>query len=373
MKPFSSDRKGAGMLRRDFLGQMAAAGGAALVGSPAGAWAGMEPPAAGPARNGSGHADDWRWLLGTWDVHHSRLKERLAGDTRWEKFAGKSALWLTLDGLGTIDDNLMELPGGTYRGLSIRAFDPVSGTWAIWWLDGRNSTRVDPPVRGGFEGDTGTFLGTETFNGQPVVVRFRWRDIHGPRPWWEQAFSPDDGASWEVNWRNWFTRTAAEPQPLPLLDDAPRDFDFLAGRWTVRHRRLRQRLAENDTWDEFDGTLHNWPVLGGHGNVGDNAMAFPGGSVRGMGVRVWDPTSNQWSSWWLDGRDPSDIAAPVRGGFADGVGTFIGEDQVDGKPVRTRVVWSRITPRSARWEQSASADGGTTWETNWISVLERES
>jgi len=55
------------------------------------------------------------------------------------------------------------------------------------------------------------------------------------------------------------------------------------------------------------------------------------------------------------------------------VGTFIGEDQVDGKPVRTRVVWSRITPRSARWEQSASADGGTTWETNWISELERES
>lgn len=136
---------------------MAAVGGAALVGSPAGAWAGMEPPAAGPVRDVSGHSDDWRWLLGTWNVHHSRLKERLAGDTRWEEFAGKSAMWLTLDGLGTIDDNLLELPGGTYRGLSIRAFDPVSGTWAIWWLDGRNSTRIDPPVRGGFEGTPAPF------------------------------------------------------------------------------------------------------------------------------------------------------------------------------------------------------------------------
>ncbi|MGH8496881.1 MAG: hypothetical protein ACREVN_12175, partial [Gammaproteobacteria bacterium] len=189
--------------------------------------------------------------------------------------------------------------------------------------------------------------------------------------WWEQAFSPDDGASWEVNWRNWFTRTAAEPRPLPSLDDAPRDFDFLAGRWTVHHRRLRQRLAGDDTWDEFDGTLDNWPVLGGYGNVGDNVMAFPATTVRGMSIRVWDRSGRQWLSWWLDGRNPSRLASPLRGGFADGVGTFIGEDEVDGNPVRTRVVWSRITPGSARWEQSASADGGSTWETNWLSEFER--
>lgn len=28
---------------------------------------------------------------------------------------------------------------------------------------------------------------------------------------------------------------------------------------------------------------------------------------------------------------------------------------------------SRITPRSAHWEQASSGDGGVTWETNWIS------
>ncbi len=358
------------MLRRDFLGRVAALGGAALVGSPG--WAEMRAATAESARDISGHADDWRWLLGSWDVQHSRLKERLAGDTRWEKFTGKSSLWLTLDGLGTIDDNLMELPGGTYRGMSIRAFDPVSGTWAIWWVDGRTATRIEPPVRGGFEGDTGTFTGRDTFKGQPIVVRFVWRDIHGARPWWEQAFSPDDGATWEVNWRNWFTRTSAEPLPLPSLEDAPRDFDFLAGRWTVRDRRLRKRLAGSGTWDETEGTSNNWPVLGGHGNVGDDATTLPNGTGRGVSIRVWNAAGGQWSCWRLDGRDPSNIRSPLRGGFADGLGTFYGEEEVDGKPVKTRVVWSRIAPRSVRRERSVSADGGATWETNRVSELERQ-
>lgn len=313
---------------------------------------------------------DWRWLRGNWNVRHRRLKERLAGSDEWESFGGRSAAWLTLDGLGTIDDNEMELPGGTYRGLGIRAFDPGTRQWAIWWLDARNPTHIEPPVRGGFEGDGGTFVGRDTLRGKPILMRFRWHDIHGARPWWEQAFSGDDGAHWEVNWRNWFTRTAAEPEPLPRLADAPEEWNFLAGRWQVRHRR-RPRLSRADRWDEFDGTFHNWPVLGGFGNVGDNLMRMPGGDLRGMGIRAWDPARGEWSSWWLDGRMPDRIGAPLRGGFRNGEGVLTGEEIVDGRAIRSRVIWSRITPRSARWEQATSSDGGTSWDTDWISDFTR--
>ena len=116
----------------------------------------------------------------------------------------------------------------------------------------------------------------------------------------------------------------------------------------------------------------NWPVLGGHANVGDNVMQFPTGTVRGVGLRAYDPASKQWLSWWLDGREPSVISSPLRGGFVDRTGTFTGDDTLNGRAIKTRVVWSQITPRSARWEQSASADGGKTWETNWTSEFTRK-
>lgn len=343
--------------RRDVLAVLG--GGLTLAGAPALAQAAA-----------AGHERDWAWLVGDWDVSHRRLRRRLAGDTQWDAFAGRSAVWLTMGGLGTIDDNLLDLPGGIYRATGVRAFDPVAGKWLIWWLDGRNPTRIDPPVYGTFDGDEGVFLGEDIFEGRPIRVRFRWHEIHGRRPHWDQAFSPDGGATWEINWTNAFTRTAPAPSPLPVTADHPADFDFLVGRWRVAHRRLKERLAGSSDWETFDGTLENWPVLGGQGNVGDNLFNRPSGPVRGVGLRAFDPASGDWLSWWLDGRTPSVIGVPLRGRFAAGVGVFRSEETVDGRRVLQRVVWSDITARSARWEQASSLDG-VDWEVNWFSTFER--
>ena len=317
------------------------------------------------------HAHDWDWLIGNWDVWHRRLKERLAGSTEWEEFPGKSALWIALGGLGTIDDNIVDIPSGSYRGLTVRAFDPAAGKWSIWWLDGRNPTSIEAPVRGGFESGSGVFQGPDTLRGMPILARFRWLDIHSHRPHWEQAFSADGGTNWEVNWENFFTRTAPAPTPLPLHADRRRDFDFLHGSWIVRHRKLRQRLAGSSDWEDFHGTLVNWPVLGGAGNIGDNLFERASGPQRGIGMRAYDATRSEWLSWWLDGRTPTDFTTPLRGRFSEGVGIFDSEDMLDGRQVKTRVHWSRITRDSARWEQAMSGDGGISWETNWVSDFVR--
>ncbi|MES2988129.1 MAG: DUF1579 domain-containing protein [Pseudomonadota bacterium] len=150
--------------------------------------------------------NDFAWQEGRWAVRHRKLRERLTGCQEWDEFLGSCTAWRVLGGQGNIEDNVMVTPAGTYRAIAVRAFDPASGSWSIWWLDGRWPGAMDVPVRGSFEEGVGTFLADDVFAGKPVKVRFVWSHITEGSARWEQAFSGDDGASWEVNWVMDFTR-----------------------------------------------------------------------------------------------------------------------------------------------------------------------
>ena len=151
---------------------------------------------------------------------------------------------------------------------------------------------------------------------------------------------------------------------------ATTDFDFLLGDWRVAHRKLATRLTHSDDWHMFGGTMRARPILSGHGNFDENAIDAPEGRYEACSLRLYDPAAATWSIHWIDGRfmrpDP-----PMLGRFTDGAGTFFGDDRFEGRPVRVRFLWSRVTPTSARWEQAFSADGGTSWETNWIMDFSR--
>jgi hypothetical protein len=150
------------------------------------------------------------------------------------------------------------------------------------------------------------------------------------------------------------------------------DFDFLVGEWRVHHRTLKERLANSHEWIEFEGTLVNQPLMGGYSNVDDTVFEKPGAPFRGVALRSFDSKTQQWSIWWLDSRTPlGSVDPPMRGGFRDGVGTFYADETFHGKPVRTRFLWTKITPRSGHWEQAYSPDGGKTWETNWVQDIVR--
>jgi hypothetical protein len=65
------------------------------------------------------------------------------------------------------------------------------------------------PTIGRFTNGRGEFFSHETFNGRPIVVRFVISEID-PSSWrFEQAFSQDDGKTWEVNWIAVDTRVKA--------------------------------------------------------------------------------------------------------------------------------------------------------------------
>lgn len=165
----------------------------------------MQPPMTSLAAG----ANDFDFLIGDWCVRHRRLRERLAGNDDWVEFDGSCSMRALLGGLGNVDDNVLDMPDGSYRAVGLRSFDPATGRWAIWWLDGRHPHVVDVPVVGAFDAGVGTFHADETFRGRPIRVRFRWSDIGSAAPAWEQAFSPDAGKTWETNWTMRFTRRTA--------------------------------------------------------------------------------------------------------------------------------------------------------------------
>ncbi|WP_287092385.1 DUF1579 domain-containing protein [Mesorhizobium sp.] len=174
--------------------------------------------------------------------------------------------------------------------------------------------------------------------------------------------------------------------------DGRPDFDFFFGRWNVSHRRLQKRLQDDTNWDVFGGTCDVRPILGGLGNVDDNVIELPVEAYRAATLRTFDPATSQWSIWWIDGRNPATIDIPMRGTFEAGVGTFLCKDVFDGRNIYVRFLWSRITEKSARWEQAfftgcrqdlgdqldhgfrpASVGGRSTWKAffqaeAWISM-----
>jgi hypothetical protein len=168
------------------------------------------------------------------------------------------------------------------------------------------------------------------------------------------------------------TRTEADPMSITTAKSTADDFDFFVGQWTVRHRRLKERLAGCTQWDEFGGTSHMQKLMDGHGNCDDNLIGAPAGAYRAVTLRSFDPKTCQWAIWWVDGRTPHyRLDPPMVGSFSDGVGTFYADDIINERPVRVRFLWSDITANSCRWQQAFSPDCGQTWETNWIMDFSR--
>lgn len=144
------------------------------------------------------------------------------------------------------------------------------------------------------------------------------------------------------------------------------NFDFLIGHWRVAHRRLKERLAGCTEWVEFSGTMTTRKILGGLGNMDDCTLDLPEGAYCAAALRAFDTEKKHWSIWWLDGRHPGTIDAPMDGRFENGVGAFYADESFAGRPIRVRFMWTMPKVDGPRWEQAFSVDGGVTWETNWV-------
>ncbi len=146
-------------------------------------------------------------------------------------------------------------------------------------------------------------------------------------------------------------------------------FDFLHGDWTVRHRRLDRWGCGSRQWTESEGAAQTRPLLGGLCNVEEHWIS---GRPCGVALRSFDLAAGRWSIYWVNPADGL-LGEPVHGGFDGDQGWFEGDDRHEGRPVKVRFHWRRISSDAADWTQYFSFDGGETWEANWIMEFRRFS
>ncbi|MFY9351685.1 MAG: DUF1579 domain-containing protein [Sphingobium sp.] len=160
--------------------------------------------------NGPG-SHDFDFFFGVWTVAHRKLKIRMVGSRDWETFSGDTTCRPLMNGLANYNDSVSHHAGQVGRGVGIRAFNAADGTWADWYLSGGAPSSIDTPGIGRFAGGVGTFLSDDVFQGRPIKVRGIFTDIRPGLAQWEQAFSADEGRSWETNWIMQYTRVRELP------------------------------------------------------------------------------------------------------------------------------------------------------------------
>lgn len=157
------------------------------------------------ANSTSNGANDFDFWMGNWRIHNKRLLKRLEGSNEWETFEAVAHAHKLPGGIGNFDDFIAEKWRPDFVGLSFRVFSPVTKKWTIYWLDNNTggletNGQLTVGVVGEFKDGVGTFVCDDTFAGRPIKVRYIWSNIAKNSARWEQAFSPDNGATWETNW-----------------------------------------------------------------------------------------------------------------------------------------------------------------------------
>jgi hypothetical protein len=145
------------------------------------------------------------------------------------------------------------------------------------------------------------------------------------------------------------------------------DFDFEIGRWKTHIDRLVHPLSGSTTWVEYDGTSLVRKVWNGRANLLELEVTGPAGHIEALSLRLYNPTARQWSLNFSNS-GVGVLGQPTVGEFRDGRGEFYDQEVLDGRVILVRFIISDIKPDSCRFEQSFSADGGKSWEVNWIAT-----
>lgn len=335
-------------------------------------------------------AHDFDPLLGNFTFHLHYMLHPLTSSPDWTDMAGTGACYKVWNGRAQLDTIELDGPNGSHmEGLTLRLYDPAARQWRLYWANSRIG-RLDPPQVGAFRNGHGDFYTTDTINNRTTLIRFDWTRLTSGTPHFEQAFSPDGGQTWQVNWITNQTRTGdavwgepepgrrstqppgSSPPPAATTRDGQHDFDFDNGTWKMHIRRLVHPLTGSTEWITMEGTTVTHPIWNGRANLAIVEADGPSGHLELLALRLYDPHAHQWNIHFATS-DVGILSVPAVGEFHERQGTFYDSELYHGRNILVRFRIGPVSANEVHSEQAFSADGGQTWETNWINTYTRVS
>lgn len=160
----------------------------------------VPPPPTAPAAALRDGSRDFDWEIGRWATVLRYLPEPLTGSNHWLDYRGTSDVRAVLGGRANLVELSVAGTAGKIEGASLRLYDPKARQWSLNFAGIRNG-QLTEPVHGAFDSiGRGLFYGRDTVEGRVVLVRFVISDVTANSARFEQAYSADAGATWEVNW-----------------------------------------------------------------------------------------------------------------------------------------------------------------------------
>lgn len=159
--------------------------------------------------------------------------------------------------------------------------------------------------------------------------------------------------------------------PLPSPSSSQKDFEFYAGKWKIRNKKLKTLFNNSTEWIEFDAEEEIRQVLFGLGYVGQYKTIINNKPFEGAAFHLFNPETKLWSNYWADS-NRGVMEVPVVGSYNNDIGLFYAKDTLGEKKIDLRFHWDVTNKDKPVWSQAFSDDGRKTWETNWIMYYSRQ-
>jgi len=145
------------------------------------------------------HSHDFDFEFGRpWTAHLHLLGKPLAGSHSWMDFRGTLVSHQLWNGKGNISELVVRNGSSSIVGGALHLYNPDTREWSVWFANAATGTLGVPAV-GRFEHGRGVLYDREAYHGRMVRVRQIFSNISAHTFDFHQAFSTDNGKTWETN------------------------------------------------------------------------------------------------------------------------------------------------------------------------------